>query len=151
MKKIKVSKRSLILIGIFILVIIIIIMIVNYYRNLPPKSIGSDIDKSEEIFDTDFRELENIDLYFSVYDTFYNVIDIINSSDDKKNEKILELLDEEYIDYYNLNKNNVNDKVNEYIDKKFTIKNILSARTSGKFTSYLITAINDEVDYNFIL
>ena len=84
MKKIKVSKRSLILIGIFILVIIIIIMIVNYYRNLPPKSIGSDIDKSEEIFDTDFRELENIDLYFSVYDTFYNVIDIINSSDDKK-------------------------------------------------------------------
>lgn len=151
MKKIKVSKRSLILIGIFILVIIIIIMIVNYYKNLPPKSIGSDIDKSEEIFDTDFRELENIDLYFSVYDTFYNVIDIINSSDNEKNEKVLELLDEDYIDYYNLNKNNVIDKVKEYMDKKFIIKNILSARTSGNFTSYLITAINDEVDCNFIV
>ena len=62
------NKKKMIMIIIIICIILIIsIFIINKILTMPEKTYGTDIDKSEEIYDTDFNKLKNIDIFFSVY------------------------------------------------------------------------------------
>ena len=63
MKNIKISKRTIIIfIALFVLLLFSIILITKI-KSLPAKTKGTDIDKSLEIYDTEFRQLDNVDIF----------------------------------------------------------------------------------------
>lgn len=151
LEKLKNPKLWILLI-IVICIIIAVVMYVNYIINLPEKSYGTEIDKTIEIYDTSFGDLTNIENAFSIFDVFQLMNEYLNmSNDDNKNKILYSILDNVYIDYYNVKKNNACEILNEYLNKSFVIKSMKVARISGNYSVFLVDSILGEQNYQFIV
>lgn len=151
MKNIKISKRTIIIfIALFVLLLFSIILITKI-KSLPAKTKGTDIDKSLEIYDTEFRQLDNVDIFFSVYDVFLNSMKKVVSDEEDINSSVFDLLDDQYKKYYDVSKKNINEKISKYKNMNFVVKNIMVAITSGNFATYLVDTECNSENYKFII
>lgn len=140
MNKLKINKKTITIIIVIIIVLIIAINTIIKLVNRPAKTYGTDIDKSEQTYDDNFRNIINTDTFFNVCNVIKKVEQYLNNSDSsaQREEALYNVLDKNYIELYNIKKKNINEYIDNYIGKKINIKNIQEAQTSGNYSSFLV-------------
>ena len=153
MKNIKISKITILICIAAVIVIGLIIHFIIKLIKLPPKTYGTDIDKSEQIYDTSFKNLINDASFLNVYNTLEYVNNFLMnpSFNDNRKEIMIDILDSDYKDYYNLKKGNVIEHVKPYIGKQFIIENVKEAQTLGSYSTFLITALCENEEKYLIM
>lgn len=140
--------RPLILSLILLIIIILIIFIIISFKDEKKGKIKKETEGFEYTDDvvssTEMVDLKIPSVAFYVYEVI-NQLPYSALSD----EVMLNILDEYYISYYNINEQNIKQYTEEYINKNFIIKSI---KYSMKYDDSLyMIFVECEDDYNFVI
>lgn len=141
----KIKKR--IFIFLTIIIAIMIILLIVFLNNRFEKN--KIISKEEAYEFPDEEEVKNsneIYNYFNrgIYIEIYNILKAL-SSNIYSSDVMMNILDEEYIDYYKIDKNNIIQKIDAYKNERFNLKNVEYAENLyGDMYIFIVTLEDDQ-------
>ena len=144
-------KRKLyIYIIVFLIILLILLAIISIINNINDNQDGKiETEEAYEYPDSMQNSTEIYDLNYPMI-AFY-AYDVINQLQYNAYsiDVMLAILDEEYISYYNITRENINDYIDQYINKEYVINTITCASTYDN--SLYVIFVNCEDNAQFII
>ncbi len=131
------KRKIILLIMIIVLVLVFVLLAVTQTKTKIQEK--NELNSTVEFSEDDLPENTNQVSKLNISSLAFAAYDVINKLQYSAYSKdvMLGILDQEYLDYYNLNESNIDDAMKKYIGKKYEITNIDYAATYD-FSMYIL-------------